>query len=159
MSARSKSFSGGPVDAETTAELPVLDIAAHEARHGHDLLSRTDSWAAPTVSLAVPPQLASLAPELTAGPQKSTAAAKLEGELRAIANNLSELETRLAAKGERLTIIESELADSRAAGQAQAQRAAALAEELTVSRAALEAATAQIDGLQAKIGERDESVR
>src|ERR1700733_9547854 len=78
MSARSKSFSGSPVDAETTAELPVLDIAAHEARHGHDPLSRTDSWAAPTVSLAIPPQLANLAPELTAEPQTSPAAAKLE---------------------------------------------------------------------------------
>jgi chromosome segregation ATPase len=159
MSARSKSFSGSPVDAETTAELPVLDIAAHEARHGHDPLSRTDSWAAPTVSLAIPPQLANLAPELTAEPQTSPAAAKLEGELRAIASNLAELETRLAAKGERLTIIESELADSRAAGQTQAQRAAVLAEELATSRAAMEAATAQIEGLQATIRERDESVR
>jgi chromosome segregation ATPase len=159
MSARSKSFSGSPIDAETTAELPVLDIAAHEARHGHDPLARTDSWAAPTVSLAVPPQLASLAPELTAEPPKSSAAAKLEVELRAIANNLSDLETRLAAKGERLTIIESELADSRAAGQAQAQRAAALSEELAASRDALVAATAQIDALQATIRERDESVR
>src|ERR1700733_9619197 len=144
MSARSKSFSGSPVDAEATAELPVLDIAAHEARHGHDPLSRTDSWAAPTVSLAIPPQLANLAPELTAEPQTSPAAAKLEGELRAIASNLAELETRLAAKGERLTIIESELAESRAVGHAEAQRAAALAEELATSRAAMDAATAQI---------------
>ena len=159
MSARSKSFSGTPVDAETTAELPVLDIAAHEARHGYDPLSRTDSWAAPTVSLAVPPQLASLVPELTAEPQTSPAAAKLEGELRAIASNLAELETRLAAKGERLTIIESELAESRAVGQAQAQRAATVAEELAASRAAMDAATAQIDALQATIRERDESAR
>src|SRR3984885_2540897 len=97
MSARSKSFSGSPVDAETTAELPVLDVAAHEARHGHDL-SRTDTWAAPTASLPIPPQLANLAPELSAEPQTSPTAAKLEGELRAIARNLAELETRLASK-------------------------------------------------------------
>jgi FHA domain len=164
MNASSQSFPDSSADAEVTAELPVLDIAAYEARHGQDPLSSTDTWAAPTLSTAILPQPPNLAAEALADPTGSTLAAaipasKLEVELRSLASSLAELETRLAAKGERLTIIEAELAESRAAGLAAAERAAAVTAELTGSRAGLDAASTQIEALQASMRERDEAAR
>jgi chromosome segregation ATPase len=164
MNASSKSFSSGAADGEITAELPVLDVAAYEARHGHDPLSSTDTWVSPTQNTAILPQLglppADAEPEPTAATNQSASlAAKLEVELRSLASNLAELETRLAAKGERLTMIEAELAESRHAGRAAAERAVALSEELTGSRAAIAAATIQLDGLRGTLRERDEAVR
>jgi hypothetical protein len=130
MNASSKSFPNGAADAEITAELPVLDVAAYEARHGHDPLSSTDTWSSPTMNTALLPQSLS---EPNAEPTQIAAlsaslAAKLEGELRSLASNLQELETRLAAKGERLAIIEKELEESRSAGKAAAERAASLSD-------------------------------
>jgi len=170
MNASSQSFPDSPSDAEVTAELPVLDIAAYEARQGHDPLSSTDTWAAPTLSTAILPQPPILAadavPDLAASaPAPAHAftaampASKLEVELRSLASSLAELETRLAAKGERLTIIEAELAESRAAGLAAAERAAALSAELTGSRAGLAAASGQIEALQATLREREDAAR
>ena len=163
MNASSQSFPDSSADAEVTAELPVLDIAAYEARHAQDPLSSTDTWATPTMSTAILPQLpmaADGAPDSPApGPVSALLASKLEVELRSLASSLSELETRLAAKGERLTIIETELAESRTAGLAAAERATALSAELTGSRAGLAAASSQIEALQAAIRERDEAVR
>ena len=52
MNASSKSMSNNSGDGEVTAELPVLDVAAYEARHGHDPLANTDTWQAPTLSSA-----------------------------------------------------------------------------------------------------------
>ena len=63
MNASSQSFPDSAADAEVTAELPVLDIAAYEARHGQDPLSSTDTWAAPTMSTAILPQPPNLAAE------------------------------------------------------------------------------------------------
>jgi chromosome segregation ATPase len=160
MNASSKSFSNNSTtssDSEVTAELPVLDVAAYEARHGQDPLSSTDTWASPTLNTAVLPHLPNLAPDEPVVP--ATVSAKLESELRALASNLAELETRLAAKGERLAVIEAELAESRVAGQAAATRAVALSEELTSSRAEFAAATSEIDGLRSNLQEREESLR
>jgi chromosome segregation ATPase len=158
MNASSQSFPNS-ADAEITAELPVLDVAAYEARHANDPLSSTDTWASPTLNSATPAQAAPVSdatPELApSAPLPANVAAKLEAELKSLASNLKELETRLAAKGERLVIIEKELAESRAAGQAAAERATALSDELTGNRAAIAAATTQIEGLQATIRERD----
>jgi hypothetical protein len=169
MNASSKSMSSNSGDGEVTAELPVLDLAAYEARHGHDPLSNTDTWQAPTLSAAsttlntaILPNLANAAPDHETPQSKNLSAnlaSKIEGELRALASNLEELETRLAAKGERLAIIEAELAESRVAGKAAAGRAAALSDELTGSRAAVAAATTQIEGLQQSIREREEAIR
>src|SRR5580658_10345917 len=123
MNASSHSLPDSAADAEVTAELPVLDIAAYEARQAQDPLSNTDTWATPTMSTAVLPQPpilgADAAPDPTAtatAPAMAIPASKLEVELRSLASSLAELETRLAAKGERLTIIEAELAEARAAG-------------------------------------------
>jgi chromosome segregation ATPase len=164
MNASSKSLSSGAADAEITAELPVLDVAAYEARHGHDPLSNTDTWSSPTLNTALLPQLGHAATEDDPEPsapatQAAGLSGKLEVELKALASNLAELETRLAAKGERLTMIEAELAESRQAGLAAAARAVALSEELTGSRAAIAAATTQIDGLRVTLLERDDAVR
>ncbi len=158
MNASSKSLPGNLADGEVTAELPVLDIAAYEARQGHDPLSSTDTWSAPGLSTAVLPQLADGDAVESAAPS-ATLASRLEVELRSLASNLSELETRLAAKGERLAVIEAELAESRTAGLAAAERAASLSAELTGSRAAVAAATTQIEGLHEAISERDERIR
>src|ERR1700743_3492511 len=110
MNASSQSFPNGAADGEITAELPVLDVAAYEARHANDPLASTDTWSSPTLNTALLPQSLS---DPTPEPSQTAAvsaslASKLEGELRSLANNLQELETRLAAKGERLAIIEKE---------------------------------------------------
>ena len=164
MNAPSHSVSGSAADAEVTAELPALDIAAYEARFANDQTSSTDTWATPTLNTAVLPQLNQPAPDQTAEvsaftTQSAGMAAKLEVELKSLASNLAELETRLAAKGERLIMIEAELAESRLAGRAAAERAAGLDAELTGSRAAVAAATTQIEGLQATIRDHEETVR
>src|ERR1700733_7038392 len=164
MNASSKSFSSAAGDAEITAELPVLDVAAYEARQGHDPLSSTDTWSSPTQNTALLPQLEPAPPADDAEPavsptQPGGLAAKLEVELRSLASNLAELETRLAAKGERLTLIEAELAHRRQAVLASAARAAALSEELTANRTAVAAATTQLIGLHDTLRERDEAVR
>jgi chromosome segregation ATPase len=164
MNASSQSFPDSSADAEITAELPVLDVAAYEARHGNDPLANTDTWASSTQNTAVLPQVGVVVADAThESAQSATLSAnmaeKLEAELKSLASNLKELETRLAAKGERLLIIEKELAESRVAGQAAAESAMALSAELTGSRAAVAAATTQIEGLQGTIHERDESLR
>ncbi|HEV2700506.1 MAG TPA: FHA domain-containing protein [Steroidobacteraceae bacterium] len=164
MNASSQSFPNGAADAEITAELPVLDVAAYEARHANDPLASTDTWSTPTLNTAQLAQAglsaADAAPEpAQAAPLPANMAAKLEAELRSLGSNLKELETRLAAKGERLVVIEKELAESRVAGQAAAERAQALSDELTGSRAAVAAASTQIKGLQATIRERDDWLR
>jgi chromosome segregation ATPase len=162
MNASSKSFSGTSTtssDSEVTAELPVLDVAAYEARHGHDPLSSTDTWASPTTNTALMPQLANPAEAAPEPVPSVTVSAKIESELKSLASNLAELETRLAAKGERLAIIEAELAESRVAGQAAATRAAALSEELASSRAEFVAATTEIDGLRSTLQEREDNIR
>jgi chromosome segregation ATPase len=160
MNASSQSFPNSSADAEITAELPVLDVAAYEARHANDPLSNTDTWASPTLNIPVAAQPGVAAADAALEPEQpatlpANVAAKLEAELKSLSSNLKELETRLAAKGERLVIIEKELAEARVAGQAAAERATALSDELTGSRAAIAAATTQIEGLQATIREHD----
>src|SRR5665213_4361045 len=162
MNASSRSFPGSSSEEEVTAELPVLDIAAYEARQAQDPLSNTDTWATPTLNTAILQQLGTAETASQPAPPMAPSAAlasKLEVELRSLASNLSELETRLAAKGERITVIETELAESRIAGLAAAERAVGLSAELTGTRAAVAAATTQIEGLQATIRERDDAVR
>ncbi len=162
MNASSRSIPGSSSEEEVTAELPVLDIAAYEARQAQDPLSNTDTWATPTLNTAVLAQLGTAETGSQPAPSAAPAAAlasKLEVELRSLASNLSELETRLAAKGERITVIETELAESRTAGLAAAERAVALSAELTGTRAAVAAATTQIEGLQTTIREREEAIQ
>ncbi len=164
MNASTQSFPNSAADAEITAELPVLDVAAYEARHGNDPLSSTDTWASPTLNtpMPAPPGVAAGDTALEPSPSallSANVAAKLEAELKALGTNLKELETRLAAKGERLVVIEKELAESRAAGQAAAERATAMSDELTGSRAAIAAATTQIEGLQVTIREREAALQ
>ncbi|HTY92809.1 MAG TPA: FHA domain-containing protein [Steroidobacteraceae bacterium] len=163
MSASSQSHPDSPDDVEITAKLPVLDVAAYEARHGHDALSGTDTWVAPTLDTAVLPQLPTLLMppgDPPPGPvEAATVSARLEAELKSLTSSLAELETRLAAKGERLTQIEVELTQAHAAGRAAAEHAATLEAELTGQRAAVAAAATQIEGLRETIRERDEALR
>ena len=64
--------------------------------------------------------------------------------------NLREVEERLTRKGQRLTQIELELAESRAERAAVEERASLLATELTATRAGLSAAEEQLASLREK---------
>jgi chromosome segregation ATPase len=111
-------------DLETTAELPVLDIAAYEAalseEHG-----TSDTWHLPALQLP------------TSGTSSAAAAAspvqvpddrsrQLEIDLRALSESLRDVEGRLTRKGERLAELERELANARAERVAADERAANL---------------------------------
>ncbi len=76
----------------------------------NDPLSSTDTWAPPTLNTAIlaQPGTRRTPPWSRLHPRRRRRmlAAKIEAELKSLASNLTELETRLAAKGERLAIIE-----------------------------------------------------
>jgi chromosome segregation ATPase len=132
---------------ETTAELPVLDVASYEAAHS----SNTDTWVAPS-------PLAREALEEPA-PAKSPVAAKLELSLHALSDNLREVEERLARKGERLAEIEKTLAQANSERAALEQRVKQLDGELTKARAAAATAEARVAELQRSLEERETASR
>lgn len=94
-----------PSDLETTAELPVLDVAAYEAQHA-DRLSSTDTWATPA-----PPASPARADDAPITQHRN----RVEDDLRALSVSLREFEERLALKGARLNALESELEGARRA--------------------------------------------
>jgi chromosome segregation ATPase len=136
-------------DLETTAELPVLDVAAYEAQHG-DRLASTDTW---------------VAPPLPASPARTDEAAaqqhrnRVEDDLRALSLSLREFEERLALKGERLSAIEAELETVRGAHRLSEQRASALTNELSETRGALVTARAQIEELTQRLTTQADEAR
>ena len=121
-----------PSDLETTAELPVLDVAAYEAQHA-DRLSSTDTWATPA-----PPASPARADDAPITQHRN----RVEDDLRALSVSLREFEERLALKGARLNALESELEGARRAHQLSEQRADGLVHELTEARGALVTARA-----------------
>ncbi len=136
-------------DLETTAELPVLEMAAYEAAHPE--LGVTDTWVAPQPgALRSPP---------AAGEASLEQHRRLEDDLRMLAANLRELEERLGHKGERLAAIERELADAQEARSAAEQRAEALSRELTDTRLALSSARAQAEELTQRLSAREAELR
>ena len=134
-------------DIETTAELPVLDVASYEAARSNN----TDTWVAPS-------PLARETPE-ESPPAKPPAAAKLEVSLHALSDNLREVEERLKRKGERLAEIEKTLAQANGARAVAEQRAKQLDSELTQARTTATAAEARVTELQRSLEERETTHR
>jgi chromosome segregation ATPase len=138
-----------PSDLETTAELPVLDVAAYEAQHP-DRLASTDTWAAPTLQAS---------PARADEPPITQHRNRVEDDLRALSVSLREFEERLALKGARLTALESELEAARGAHRLSEQRADGLVHELTEARGALVTARAQIEELTQRLTSQAEEAR
>jgi len=147
MSVQRQSAPSNEVDLESTAELPVLDVADVAAEH----VSSTDTWIVPTA----------LAP-LTAAPSEPLVderSTQLEINLRALSTSLQDVEERLTRKGERLTELERELASARSARIATDERASALSKELAQVRAALAHAEARSEERRLAVEERDATAR
>src|SRR5689334_2283367 len=130
-------------DLETTAELPVLDVAAYEAAVPEERTGSTDTWHMPALQGQAS---ATAAANAAAVAQADERTMRLEFDLRSLSENLRDLEGRLTRKGERLVELERELASSRAERAAAEERAAKLlkdAEERAaeIQRAAEERAT------------------
>jgi len=111
------------LDAEDTAELPVLDVEAYEATLEQDAISHTDTWVGPQASLPIEPE------------ENSTASAVTGGlDLGGLTATLRAVEDRLRQKGERLVTLERELATARAEHQAAIAASAKSIEAVTVQR-------------------------
>jgi DNA repair exonuclease SbcCD ATPase subunit len=98
-------------DLETTAELPVLDVAAYEAA-AEARTSATDAW------VILPPAASESEPEAAVPEAVEPGAAAAPGEerlnslqisLQGLSGNLREVEERLRLKGERLAEMEKAL--------------------------------------------------
>ena len=137
-------------DLETTAELPVLDVAAYEAQHA-DRLSSTDTWATPAPPAS--PARADDTPPITQHRNR------VEDDLRALSVSLREFEERLALKGARLSALESELEAARGAHRLSEERANGLVQDLTEARGALVTARAQIEELTQRLTSQAEEAR
>ena len=148
----------GPIDLESTAELPVLDefssydggVYGEPALAAYaDTIASTDStdrWELPPATAPAP------VPKRPSGPQ-------LEDELRTLGASLLELQKRLADRGERLGVLEAELASAQAARKVTAEHAGALQVELTGARTAVSLYEARIKELEEIIRGRDGQLR
>ena len=109
-------------DLETTAELPVLDVAAYEAAMSEEHSGSTDTWHMPALSVQAAAAATSAA--ATSAPAADDRSMQLEIDLRSLSENLRDVEGRLTRKGERLAELERELAAARAERVAAEERAA-----------------------------------
>jgi len=126
MSVQRQSVPPTDADLETTAELPVLDVAAYEASTAEDAhTGSTDTWHFPSIPVPAATEAATSA-EVTAAEDRST---QLEMDLRSLSESLRDVEGRLTRKGERLIELERELANARAERVAVDERAARLISE------------------------------
>jgi predicted nucleic acid-binding Zn-ribbon protein len=137
VSVQRKPSDSHPSDLEITAELPVLDVAASESAELEERLSSTDSWSVPIMP---PPG------------QRGDGA--LEIQLRALAEQLRDVEERLRVKGARLIELENEIDELRIDRKASAERA--LAAEEALRAVAASGPSAQV--LARQVEERDVSL-
>jgi chromosome segregation ATPase len=160
-----------PTDTETTAELPVLDVATYEAAMAttEERAGSTDTWHLPSLNQAAL-QAAAVVSQSAAVAAAQDRSLQLETDLRALSENLRDVEERLTRKGERLIELERDLANSRAERLAVDERAASLVSEANARAAAAlaeaEAARTDLNGererarsLQAEIEQRDLAAR
>lgn len=147
-------------DLDTTAELPVLDVAAYEAAQGQGEPGGTAPGAIAS-GAAAPDAPAPDAPAPGGASPGATSAyrGRLEEDLKALSTSLREFEERLAAQGKRSTGLESELDSLREAHAAAERRASGLDRELTDARSALAAAEAQIHELMQLLEQRESALR
>jgi chromosome segregation ATPase len=174
-------------DLETTAELPVLDVAAYEAATTEERLVNTDTWLiqsplareskeAPTAPVASTPSVAAVGAAAPASVADESRApddrrlhddrrthdekrAHLEASLHSLSDNLREVEERLKRKGERLAEIEHALAIANSGRVVAEQHSQQLTAELTKARAAMAVAEARVTGLQETLDEREAANR
>jgi len=158
MSVQRKSSSAPPGaenDLETTAELPVLDVAAYEAAAAAEARTdNTDAWIMPSPALpdavAEEPATAAASPVVGDGNRP-----QVEVTLHALSNDLREVEERLKRKGERLSEIEKALAHANGERSVAEQRAQQLTAELAQARATIAATEARVAELQRGLEERE----
>jgi chromosome segregation ATPase len=144
MSVQQQSVPAKDADLETTAELPVLDVAAYEAAR-EERSGGTDTWHMPAPNMqALHAAAASAAAANTAAVGEASAVAvaesrtaRLETDLRSLSESLRDVEERLTRKGERLIVLERELVNARAERIAVDERAAMLVSEAEKRAAAL----------------------
>ena len=156
-------------DLETTAELPVLDVAAYEASTVEGRTGNTDTWIIPSSAappeptaeaVAYEPNITIPASALAAAPVAPVAGTDdkrthLEVSLHALSDNLREVEERLKRKGERLSEIEKALAHANAERAVAEQRSQQLTSELAHARAAIAAGEYRVAELQRELEERN----
>src|SRR5882762_6747463 len=146
-------------DLETTAELPVLDVAAYEAATAEERLVNTDTWIiqspvastpAAAVGAAAP---ASVADESRALDDRrlhddrrthDEKRAHLEASLHSLSDNLREVEERLKRKGERLAEIEQALVLANTERAVAEQHAQQITADLAKARSAVAVAEARV---------------
>jgi chromosome segregation ATPase len=114
MSAKHRSSAASDADLDSTAELPVLDVAASESvqQQTLDKLTSTDTW-------IIPP---------------SAAVAVADTEIKALHAAHRELEERVAHKDRRIIEIETQLAESRAEHAANQVQVRTLTAEVETAR-------------------------
>ncbi|HTX23384.1 MAG TPA: FHA domain-containing protein [Steroidobacteraceae bacterium] len=155
-----------PPDLETTAELPVLDVAAYEATE-KDALTPAPAAEEPPLSIETPQD------------SLRSHSSHLEEDLKSLSAHLREVEERLTAQGAGAATLERQLESTRAGQAAAEQRAESLSRELTDARnarhaaearlaeltrllesreAALHAREAQDGAVEAKLAERDRAL-
>src|SRR3954470_3256320 len=122
-----KKDASGASDLETTAELPVLDVAAYEAAVTEERSGNTDTWHMPAINAQALQTATSASSAAVAAAEDRSL--QLETDLRSLAENLRDVEERMTRRGERLVELERELASSRAERVALDQRSAALLSE------------------------------
>jgi chromosome segregation ATPase len=158
--------SGSPAaenDLETTAELPVLDVASYEAARSNN----TDTWVVPSpLARGTPDEAPAASPpaaKAASAPEKQLAyderRTHLESSLHALSDNLREVEERLKRKGERLVEIENTLALANGERAVAEQRIRQLEDELAKARAAAATVEARATELQRGLEEREAANR
>jgi chromosome segregation ATPase len=165
MSVQRKSSPSAPEsDLESTAELPVLDVAAYEAA-AEARSGNTDTWIIqspvptdarpPAGDTVVMPALDANAASARGGSPGEEKRTPLEVSLHAFSDNLREVEERLRAKGERLIEMEKALAQAHAERAVVEHQSRQLTAELTQARAAAATAEARVGELQRSLEERE----
>ncbi len=158
------------VDLDSTAELPVLDIAAVEAHPPEERLASTDTWIIPPPTLRVAGDVEAVASarilaaearphvaETRAPASGRDARSELETNLRALSANLGDVEDRLKRKVEQLAENERALVEVRTERSAIQQRADELATELLRAHAIAAGAREQITELERLLREKTEA--
>ena len=130
-------FTDLDLDLESTAELPALEEFA------------------PGQSIDATQSMAALRIAGDGGAPSSPRRPPLEAELHSLGASLADLQRRLDERGERLNLLQVELATA----QGAAARAGALQVELTGARTANTLYEVRVRELQERISERDDSLR
>lgn len=157
MSLQRPSTPSGEPDLESTAELPVLEVAVQDQETGTapEQLSSTDTWIVTAASMSKewPAVL---------DPTYIEERSRLEREVRTLTERLKDVEERLGVKDARVIQLEkdieqlnAELAATRSTHAAAEHRAEELTTELQETRAELTAAQTQVIELQGQLEARE----